>query len=162
MRFRGGWTTCLLLALMVNACGTDGEADHNPGALYPDRANQYREDQERHIGEPVEIGGYTATVTDARLDEASGSIRVDIEITNRDEQSQRVDGTHWTLVNPRVQTIEATTAAFPVNELTGGSTVSASVSYEVDADEAGDYYIQYKPEALDAARGIWQLTVSEE
>jgi hypothetical protein len=38
--------------------------------LYPDRANQYREDQERHIGEPVMIGGYTTTVTDVDVDDA--------------------------------------------------------------------------------------------
>ncbi len=66
---RGGWVACLLLVTLTAACGDDGGGDHNPGALYPDRANQYREDQERRIGESVMIGGYTATVTDADVDD---------------------------------------------------------------------------------------------
>ena len=36
--------------------------------------------------------------------------------------------------------------------------MTAEVSFGVDPAEAGDYYIQYKPKALDAARGIWQFT----
>src|SRR5262245_60396571 len=82
-------------------------------------------DQERHIGESVMIGGYTTTVTDVQLDD--GSIRVSIEITNRDEDPQRIDSTQWTLVNPRVQTIEATSADFTLTKLTGGETVTAKV-----------------------------------
>ena len=156
---RRGWLLCVLCVLLVAlgaACG--GENNGNPGALYPDRANQYREDQERHIGGSVRIGGYTATVTDVRLED--GSIRVFFEITNRDEGPQRIDSTQWTLVNPRVQTIEVTSADFPRTELPGGKTVTAEVSFDIDPDEQGDYYIQYKPETLDAARGIWQYTIS--
>ena len=149
--------TCVLLVALGAACGGDGNG--NSGELYPDRANQYREDQERHIGESVMIGGYTTTVTDVQLDD--GSIRVSIKITNRDEDAQRIDSTQWTLVNPRVQTIEATSADFPRTELPGGETVTAEVSFAVDPDETGDYYIQYKPEPLDAARGIWQYTISD-
>ena len=126
-----------------------------PATLYPDRANQYREDQERRIGESVMIGGYTATVTDVALDEEGRSITVDVEISNRDDGPQRVDSTQWTLVNPRVQTIDASGSTFTTTELAGDETVAASVSFTVDPEEAGDYYIQYKPEALDAARGIW-------
>jgi Domain of unknown function (DUF4352) len=151
---------CSLLLTMTVACGgSDDGADHNPGALYPDRANQYREDQERRIGESVMLGGFTATVTEARLDEESGSIVVDVEITNRDEDPQRVDGTQWTLVNPRVQTLDVTTAMLGTTELVGGGTLTGVVTFAVDPGETGDYYIQYKPKILDAARGIWQLTV---
>ena len=92
---------------------------------------------------------------------SDGSIRVSIKITNRDEDPQRIDSTQWTLVNPRVQTIEVTSADFPRTELPGGETVTAEVSFAVDPDETGDYYIQYKPETLDAARGIWQYTISD-
>lgn len=152
---RGGGTMCVLLVALGAACGSDGNG--NPGALFPGRANQYREDQERHIGESVMIGGYTTTVTDVQLD--GRSIRVSIEITNRDEDPQRIDATQWTLVNPRVQTIEVTRADFPLTELPGGKTVTAEVSFAIDPDETGRYYIQYKPETLDAARGIWQLRI---
>jgi hypothetical protein len=151
---------CVLLTALAAACGSaEGGAGQNPGALYPDRANQYREDQERRIGEPVMIGGYTATVTEAGFDSESTSIRVDLEITNRDQEPQRVDATQWTLVNPRVQTLEAATATFLTTELAGGATTAAVVWFAVDPEETGEYYIQYKPEVLDAARGIWQVTV---
>ena len=69
---------CVLLMALGAACGGDGNG--NPGELYPDRANQYREDQERHIGEAVMIGGYTTKVTGVQLDD--GSIRVSIEISS--------------------------------------------------------------------------------
>jgi hypothetical protein len=62
-------------------------------------------------------------------------------------------------VNPRGQTIEVTSADFPVTELPGGETVTAEVSFAVDSDELGDYYIQYKPETLDAARGVCHYAV---
>lgn len=152
---RGRWLACVLLVALGAACGGDGNG--NPGARYPDRANQYREDQERRIGESAMIGGFTTTVTDVRLDD--GSIRVSVEITNRNRDPQRIDSTQWTLVNPRIQTIEATSADFPRTELPGGEIVTAEVSFAVDPDETGDYYVQYKPKVLDAARGIWRYTV---
>jgi hypothetical protein len=152
--------TCVLLVASAAACGGDGGGDHNPGALFPDRANQYREDQERDIGGSAMLGGYTATVTDAQLVEGERTIQVDVDITNRDKGSQRVDATHWTLVDPQGHTIEASGTTMPWGDLAGGATVTGSVMFTVDPEEAGDYYIQYKPETLDAARGIWQLTVS--
>jgi hypothetical protein len=151
---------CVLLTALTVACGSaEGGANQNPGDLYPDRANQYREDQERRIGEPVMIGGYTATVTEAGFDSESASIRAELEITNRDQEPQRVDATQWTLVNPRVQTLEAAGATFLTTELAGGATTAAAVWFAVDPRETGEYYIQYKPEGLDAARGIWRVTV---
>jgi hypothetical protein len=158
---KGRWLACVLLTALTAACGSaEGGAGQNPGALYPDRANQYREDQEREIGESVMIGGYTATVIEAGFDDESTSIRVELEITNRDREPQRVDATQWTLVNPRVQTLEAASATFPTTELAGGATTAAVVWFAVDPRETGDYYIQYKPEVLDAARGIWRVTVA--
>ena len=40
----------LVVAVACGGGGSDG-ADHNPGELFPDRANQYREDQEHAIGD---------------------------------------------------------------------------------------------------------------
>ena len=148
---RGGTIICVLLVAMAAACG--GGGDGTSGKLYPDRANQYREDQERRIGGSVRIGGYTTTVTDVQLD--GDAVRVAVRITNRDEAPQRIDATQWTLVNPRIQTLDATSADFPLTDLPGGETVTAEVSFTIDPTETGDYYIQYKPEILDAARGIW-------
>lgn len=157
---RRGRIACVLFVVLAGACGGDeGAGEHNPGALFPERANQYREDQERQLGELAMIGGYSATVTEVGVDEDGRSIRLSVEISNRDDEAQRIDATQWTLVNPRVQTIEVDTATFPTSELEGGATVTATVSFAVEPGETGDYYIEYKPETLDAARGIWRVAV---
>ena len=149
---RGGTIICVLLVAMAAACG--GGGDGTSGKLYPDRANQYREDQERRIGGSVRIGGYTTTVTDVQLD--GDTVRVSVRITNRDEAPQRIDATQWTLVNPRIQTLDATSADFPLTDRPGGETVTAEGAFTIDPTDTGDYYIQYKPEILAAARGIWR------
>ena len=151
----------MLFVAFAAACGTGGGGDHNPGALYPDRANQYREDQERPIGGSVKVGGYTATVTDAHLDEDGTTIEVDVQITNRDNAPQRTDPSHWTLVNTRNQTLDAKTTTYRSGDLAEGEMVEGSVLFTIDPGETGELYIQYKPEILDAARGIWQMTLSE-
>ena len=56
MRRRARWVGCLVLAVCAAACGGNDDSNHNPGALYPDRANQYREDQERRIGDDIGTG----------------------------------------------------------------------------------------------------------
>lgn len=149
----------LVIALLLGACGSPGvDADHNPGELFPDRANQRREDQERRLGESAEIGGYTATVTATDV-EPDGTVTITFDITNRDDESQRIDTTQWTLVNPRIQTLEVRAGDFPTHDLGAGSSVSAWVSFVIDPEETGVYYIQFKPEILDAAQGIWPLEV---
>ena len=147
---------CVLLMAFTAACG--GGGDGTSGTLYPDRANQYREDQERRVGGSVRIGGYTTTVTDVQRD--GDTVRVSVRIENRDEEAQRIDATQWTLVNPRIQTLEASSADFPLTDLPGGKTVDAEVSFTIEPEETGDYYIQYKPEILDAARGIWRYRLA--
>ncbi|MBM3658699.1 MAG: DUF4352 domain-containing protein [Actinobacteria bacterium] len=145
----------VLLVALAAACG--GGNDGNPGALYPDRANQYREDQERRIGGSVMLGGFTTTVTDVEV--VGQTVTVSVEITNRNDEPQRIDATQWTLVNPRIQTLDPSSADFPLTELPGGETVNAEVSFTLDPGETGDVYIQYKPKILDAARGIWRYRV---
>ena len=40
--------------------------------------------------------------------------------------------------------------------------VTCDVVFEVDVlDATGDFYVVYKPDRLDAAKGIWQLQVPD-
>ena len=114
-----------VLVVLAAACGGGGGAQGNPGELFPDRPNQYREDQEREIGDTALLSGYTTTVTDASYDAGAGTVTVSVRIENRDDEP-----------------------------------VTGELTFVVDdLEPRGDYYIVYKPEDLDAARGIWQLTV---
>ncbi len=105
------WRSAMVLvgvALVVAAaCGGGGSdgADHNPGELFPDRANQYREDQERAIGDAARLSGYTTTVTGATYD-GDGTVTVSVRIENRDDEPQPMYATDWQLVSPDVTTYD--------------------------------------------------------
>jgi hypothetical protein len=43
-------------------------------------------------------------------------------------------------------------------DLVSGGTATGTVSFDI-GDETGDFYPIYKPDAFDAARGIWKATV---
>ncbi len=149
--------------LVAAACGGGGSdgADHNPGELFPDRANQYREDQERPIGEAARLSGYTTTVTGVTYD-GDGTVTASVRIENRDDEPQSMYSTDWQLVSADGTTYEATSSTLPSTGEVADEPVTGDVVFEVDALEAtGDFYVVYKPDGLDAARGIWQLQVPD-
>jgi hypothetical protein len=152
-----------LVMVVAAACGGGGSegADHNPGELFPDRANQYREDQERAIGEAARLSGYTTTVTGARYD-GDGTVTVSVRIENRDDEPQPMYSTDWQLVSPDVTSYDPVSSTLPSTGEVADEAVTGDVVFEVDAlDATGDFYIVYKPDGLDAARGIWQFQVPD-
>ncbi len=150
----------LVVAAACGGGGSDG-ADHNPGELFPDRANQYREDQERAIGDVARLSGYTTTVTGATYD-GEGTVTVSVRIENRDDEPQSMYSTDWQLVSPDVTSYDPVSSTLPSTGEVGDVPVTGDVVFEVDAlDATGDFYIVYKPDGLDAARGIWQLQVPD-
>lgn len=173
--------TAVALALVPLACG--GGNDHpsaqpNPGQLFPDRANQRAEDQERRLGESAMLAGYTTTVTEIEVTDDvpddlralgldTGSVEtvvVEVQVANRDDESQPTTGGDWTLVTPNgtVHEAESTTLAAPDGgplAVGPGEQVQGEVTFVVDPGLTGDFYVVYKPAALDAAQGIWQLQV---
>jgi hypothetical protein len=87
-----------------------------------------------------------------------------VEVTNRDGEPQPASSRDWTLVDPDGTVHEAETSSLVGED--GGmlqvgpdETVDAQVTFVVDPGLTGDFYVQYKPEALDAARGIWRMQV---
>ena len=159
---RGGRCLAVAALLWLAACGggPGGGGSPNPGELFPDRANQYREDQERAVGDAARLSGYTTTVTAVSYD-GDGTVTVSVRVENRDDDPQPVSGRDWRLVSPDVTTYEPVSSTLPAGEV-GATPVTGEVVFEVDPqDGPGDFYVEYKPDALDAARGVWRLTVPD-
>lgn len=162
MRAASAGVLAVLLVLAVTACG-GGSTDGNPGELFPDRPNQYREDQERELGDAARLSGYTATVESVAYDGA-GQVTVSVRVENRDEEPQPMFGTDWRLVSPGGHTYDPSSSTLPSTGEVGDVPVTGDVSFTVDATAAeaeGDFYVLYKPDALDAAQGVWSFTVPD-
>lgn len=134
--------------------------------LFPGRPDSQKEDQERNIGESARLSGYTGTVTAASFKqsvsdyEKDGYISIDVTIENRDDKAQPYNTYDWKLQTPNGQVIDPTITTGQTlgsGDLVQGGKVSGQVVFEVGATK-GDFYIIYKPDAFDAARGIWKVT----
>lgn len=148
------------------AAGSADEAAQ-PETLFPGRIDAQREDQERNIGGSAELSGYTATVTSAGFQqsvsdfETDGYVVVDVNIFNRDDSAQPYNTFDWKLQTPGGQVIEPTFSSVDQlgsGDLVHGGSVTGKIVFEVGS-ETGDFYVIYKPDAFDAARGIWKVAV---
>lgn len=135
--------------------------------LFPGRPDAQKEDQERNIGDSAKFSGYTATVTAAGFQqtisdfEDKGYVVTEVTIENRDDKAQPYNIYDWKLQTPNGQVIDprfSTADSLESGDLVEGGKVSGKVVFEV-GDTKGDYYIIYKPDAFDSARGIWKVTV---
>lgn len=140
---------------------TDGDAK-----LFPGRPDSQREDQERNIGEAAKLSGYTATVTSTGFQESisdfetKGYIVVEVTIENRDDKAQSYNYFDWKIQTPSGQVIDPTFSTVDTlgsGDLVKGGKVSGKVVFEVGATK-GEFYVIYKPDQFDAARGIWKAT----
>ena len=163
-RALAGALVVVAVLLAAAACGGGGGAgggEPNPGELFPERANQFREDQERALGEAARLSGYTTTVEAVAYD-GDGTVTVSVRIENRDDEPQPMFSTDWQLVSPDVTTYEPVSSTLPSTGEVGDEPVTGDVVFEVDVlDATGDFYVVYKPDRLDAARGIWQFPVPD-
>lgn len=151
----------LLAAAACGGGGSNGGGQPNPGELFPDRSNQYREDQERALGEEARLSGYTTTVESIAYD-GDGTVTVSVRIANRDDEPQPMFSTDWQLVAPDGATYDRVSSTLSATGEVDDEPVTGDVVFEVDVlDATGDFYVVYKPDALDAARGIWQLQVPD-
>lgn len=146
---------------------TNGGDEANK-TLFPGRPDAQKEDQERNVGESAKLSGYTATVTSAGFQkevsdfEDGGYVVIEVTIENRDDKAQPYNTFDWKLQTPNGQVIDpgfTSNQTLGSGDLVSGGTVSGKVVFEV-GDTKGDFFIIYKPDAFDAARGIWKVTVS--
>jgi hypothetical protein len=147
---------------------TGGGDDPNPGALFPGRPDTLAEDQEREVGEAARLSGYTTTVDAAAFQaqlsefETSGYVVIDVTTENRDERAQPFNEFDWALQSPDgaviSPTLNTTDAPLGSGDLVGGGVATGSVVFDVGA-QTGEFFIIYKPDPFDAARGIWSVEV---
>lgn len=146
----------------------DTTATKTKQKLFPDRVDSQSEDQERNMGEGAELSGYTATVASAGYQpsvstfEEKGYIVAEVTILNRDEKAQSYNYYDWKIQTPSGQihdpSFTAAEGALDSGDMVSNGNVAGKVVFEVGS-EKGDFYIIYKPDPFDAARGIWKVTL---
>lgn len=135
----------------------------------PDRPDAQDEDQVAQMGGSVQLSGYTATVTAAVFQqsisqfESSGYIVADVTVVNRDEKAQPYNLFDWKIQTPNGQVLDpeftSLEDALGSGDLVKGGTATGKVVFEVGGVK-GDFFVIYKPDAFDAARGVWKVSVS--
>jgi hypothetical protein len=134
----------------------------------PDDVGGRDEDQVVGFGDSVELSGYTTTVDNAGFEESlselesAGYLVADVTIVNRDAEPQPFSIGDWTVQTPDGQLIPATLTSGADDRLVGGmltakGRVEGRITFEIGTDAGGDYFVIYKPDPFDAARGIWKV-----
>ena len=149
----------------ANGATTQGTATDTK--LFAGRVDAQREDKERNVGQSVDISGYTATVTAGAFQQSlnefqkDGYVVADVTIANRDDRAQAYNLFDWKLQTPTGQVIDPTFSIdggmLGSGDLVKGGSVTGKTTFKVGADK-GDFYVIYKPDAFDSARGIWKVT----
>lgn len=139
----------------------------NP-AVDPSNPDANEEDQNVELGESVELSGYTTTVESAQFVdtlsevETEGYLIADVIVFNRDDEPQPYNVLDWRLQTPNGQVLDPTFTSsddsLSAGELIKGGNVRGKVIFEVGA-ATGDFFLIYKPDPFDAARGLWKVTL---
>jgi len=121
-----------------------------------------------NIGGSAKFAGYTVTVTAAGFQqsvspfEQAGYRKVSVSVENREKEAQPYNYFDGVLQTPSGQVVDPTMTLSDEDlnsgSLIGGGTVSGAILFEI-AEQKGDFYIIYKPDPFNAARGIWKVTV---
>jgi hypothetical protein len=92
--------------------------------------------------------------------EKKGYVVAEVTVKNRDTKSQPYNVFDWRLQTPGGQVIDPYFGGEQLGsgDLVPNGEVKGKVFFEV-GDVKGDFYLIYKPEAFDASRGIWKVTV---
>jgi hypothetical protein len=156
-------------AAPTGACRDTPDAqplDTNKQGLYPDRPDTQTDDHEALAGDCVRIAGLTAFVDSAAMvgDPAGfGDPQLIVTVTerNRDDAAKPYNLFDWRIQTPEGQVLDPgipwnTDASLGSGDLVPGGSVSGDVAFDVGP---GTYYVIWKPDPFDAARGVWQVTV---
>src|SRR5664279_4448259 len=147
--------------------GSTADKTSNPASsrLYPRRSDAQSEDQERLIGQDAKLSGYTARVVAARYTpklsdfETAGYVVANVSVTNRDKASQPYNLFDWKLQTSNGQVVDPTFSSdskqVQSGDLVTGGSVKGRATFEVGKAAKGQYFLLYKPDAFDAARGVW-------
>lgn len=132
--------------------------------LYPERPDLQGEDHEAALGDCVRIAGLTAFVDAAAIvDGDLGGPQLVITVTerNRDDTAKPYNLFDWRIQTPEGQVLDptipwSTDQDLGSGDLVPGGSVTGDVAFDVGP---GTYFVIWKPDLFDAARGVWQVTV---
>jgi hypothetical protein len=137
--------------------------------LYPGRPDSQPKDHEAAVGQAVEFSGYTTSVDSAGFQQSisdyehDGYIVATVTVRNRDTKAQSYNEFDFKLQTPDGQVIDPAVSLndneLQSGDLVSGGTVTGKVGFKV-GNTKGDYFVIYKPDAFDASRGIWKVTVT--
>jgi hypothetical protein len=84
---------------------------------------------------------------------------INVTVANRDDEARALNLSDWKLQNEGGQVVDPFTGenAMSSGDLVEGGTVTGAIAF--DQSDPGTYYVIYKPDAFDAARGIWRVTL---
>lgn len=146
-----------------------GDAEQEE-ALFPNRVDRQPNDVERRVGETVEVGGYAVTVANAEFQQSvsdfedAGYLIADVEIVNNSDRAQPYNVFDFRVQTPGGEVQDAGFVTVPdqleSGDLVQGGETSGKVVFEI-GDEKGMFFILYKPNAFDDARGVWGVRVRE-
>jgi len=151
-------------AVACKDAAPNADLDTQSTALYAGRPDAQDEDHEASVGDCVRFQGYTAYVqsatTEAELGELGGDpiTVVNVKVENRDDQAKPYNLFDWSLQTPSGQVIDPTIylgdGGLQSGDLVPGGSATGKIAFDAPA---GQYYVIYKPDAFDSARGIWQI-----
>jgi hypothetical protein len=157
--------------LGTTAVDKAGEIEAKLETLRVDPANPDAQEGDKvaAIGQSVELSGYTTTVDNAGFVakisdfETAGYLVADVTIVNRDDQPQPFNIYDWTLQTPDGQIRQPSYVSAPDQlgsaSLVKGGRVSGKVAWAL-GPATGDYFVIYRPDLLNADRGIWTVTIN--
>jgi hypothetical protein len=132
--------------------------------LYPDRPDRQPDDHEAELGAPVRLAGVTARLDDGFMHQLvlADQLTLRVTIHNRDDRPKTFGSTDWKVIDADGTPVNPTRSerddALGTGELAPGETVTGTIAYDLPA---GTYYVVYRPEAINQARGIWRIEVPE-
>ena len=142
------------------------EAENAP--VDPARPDAQREDQQVALGQSVRLSGYTTTITSASFQpklsdfETDGYLVAETTIENRDDKAQPYNYFDFKLQTPSGQVIDPTFSTveglLESGDLVKGGRVAGKLVWEIGGAK-GEFFVIYKPDPFDAARGVWKVTV---
>jgi hypothetical protein len=142
----------------------DVDLDTKRQDLYPGRPDGQVDDHEAAVGDCVRIAGVTAVVDGAAMAESQfGDPQLVVKVTerNRDDRAKPYNMFDWRIQTADGQVLDPgipwqTERGLSSGDLVSGGTVTGDVAFDV---APGTYFVIWKPDPFDAARGVWQVTV---
>jgi hypothetical protein len=145
-----------------NCDPSDDPEDTRNLCFYPERDGREPTDHEAELGDGVRLAGYTATVEEGFVNELvlDDQLGVRVRIQNRDPLTQPYGPLDWKIQTEDGRIVTPTQNeredALGSGQLDRGESIEGTLVFDLDP---GTYYVLYRPDLFNRARGIWRVQV---